>query len=48
MIDFPLVESNPLYWSVDQTIGQNTLSPLKDPVKSNLLIADDMLPGTAE
>lgn len=53
MIDLPLVESNPLYWLVDQTIDQNTPGSWQDRVrsylvKSYLLAANDLLPGIAE
>jgi hypothetical protein len=48
MIDLPLVESNPLYWSVDQTIDPNSPGPLQDRVNANVLMADDLLPGRAE
>lgn len=48
MIALPLVESNPLYWAVDQMIDQNTPNPLQGRAKSYLFTADDMLPGIAE
>ncbi len=48
MIDLPLLESNPLYWLVDQTIDQTIPDRLQNRVKANLLITDDLLPGIAE
>lgn len=48
MIDLPLVESNPLYWSVDQTIGKNTPGSLTDRDKANGLVTDDLLAGITE
>ena len=48
MIDLPLVELNPLYWSVDQTIDQNIPGEMQNRVKANCLIAEDLLPGIAE